>query len=308
MKWIEVSLVVVDGEAAEAVADLLARYGHQGVSIEQNGIMPESWDDGDAPPVESLTVRAYLPADERLEDGQLQLETALGHMSLMYPMPRPVYRTVDEEDWANAWKAHYHPVRIGQRIVIRPIWVPMELAPDDVELALDPGMAFGTGTHPTTQLCLLGLEENMKPGLRVLDLGTGSGILAIAAAKLGAAEVLGLDNDPVAIPVAQQNIDQNGMADKITVQTGSLESVLHSARRFDLVVVNILARIIIEMCRQGLGQTVRPGGWAMFSGIIDEQADDVEAALRLTGLEPRYRRQMNDWVLIVAHRPGTDEE
>ncbi|MDX1991019.1 MAG: 50S ribosomal protein L11 methyltransferase [bacterium] len=306
MKWIEVSLVV-DGEAAEAIADLLARYGHQGVSIEQNGIMPESWDDGDAPPIESLTVRAYLPADERLEDAQLQLETALGHMSLMYPMPRPAYRTVDEEDWANAWKAHYHPVSIGQRIVIRPIWVQMELAPDDVELALDPGMAFGTGTHPTTQLCLLGLEENMKPGLRVLDLGTGSGILAIAAAKLGAAEVLGLDNDPVAIPVAQQNIDQNRVTNKITVQTGSLESVLHSARRFDLVVVNILARIIIEMCGQGLGQTVRPGGWAMFSGIIDEQADDVEDALRRTGLEPRYRRNLNDWVLIVAYRPGHDD-
>lgn len=302
MNWIEIALNV-DGEAAEAVADLLQRYGHQGVSVEQNGIAPDMWDDGDVPPAHSLTVRAYIPDDERAEDAKMRLETALGHMSLMYPMPTPVYTLVNETDWAEAWKAHYHPVRIGQRILIRPLWVEMQPAPDDVVIALDPGMAFGTGTHPTTQLCLEALEDAVKPGLRVMDLGCGSGILAIAAAKLGAAHIVALDNDPVAVNVTLENIAINGVAEKITAQTGSLESVLASARRFDLIVVNILARIIIEMCGQGLGQTVRPGGYAIFSGIIDTQADEVEAALRQTGLRPAARRQQGDWMVIEAVRP-----
>jgi ribosomal protein L11 methyltransferase len=302
MDWIEISLSV-DGEAAEAVAELLQRYGHQGVAIEQEGVPEGVWDDGDAPPPQRLTVRAYIPADERAEDAKLKLEAALGHMSLMYPMPRPVYQIVKEEDWAEAWKAHYHPVRVGKRLFIRPLWVETENAPDDLVIALDPGMAFGTGTHPTTQLCLQALEDHVQPGVKVLDLGCGSGILAIGAAKLGAANILALDIDPIAVKATQENAEQNGVADKITAQQGSLENVVTSARRFDLIVVNILARIIIGMCDQHLGDTVRPGGTALFSGIIHDQADDVEAALRKTGLEPTGRRQDGDWVLIEAKRP-----
>jgi ribosomal protein L11 methyltransferase len=302
MDWIEIALSV-DGESAEAVAELLQRFGHQGVAIEQEGIPPEEWDDGEAQPATLLTIRAYLPADERAEDAKLRLETALGHMSLMYPMPQPVYTIVKEDDWAEAWKAHYHPIRIGRKLFIRPLWVETETAPDDLVIALDPGMAFGTGTHPTTQLCLEALEDAVQPGVQVLDLGTGSGILAIGAAKLGAAHILALDIDPIAVKVTQENIEQNGVAEKITAQQGSLENVITSARRFDLIVVNILARIIIAMCDQHLGDTVRPGGRALFSGIILEQADDVETALRKTGLEPTGRRQEGDWVLIEARRP-----
>jgi ribosomal protein L11 methyltransferase len=209
---------------------------------------------------------------------------------------------VADEDWAEAWKAHYHPVRIGQRVLIRPIWVPLEIGPDDVEIALDPGMAFGTGTHPTTQLCLEALEARLQPGAHVLDLGCGSGILAIGAAKLGAHHVLGLDIDPVAVDVARANIVSNGVADRVTIEQGSLENIITSARRFDLIVVNILARTIIQMCDQHLGQTVRPGGLAIFSGIIADQAADVEAALRKTGLTPTQRRQQGDWVAIEARR------
>jgi ribosomal protein L11 methyltransferase len=302
MKWIEVSLDV-DGEAAEAVAELLQRYGHQGVSIEQNGIMPNLWDDGAPPPVESLTVRAYIAENDKSDSAKEQLEAALGHMSLMYPMPKPIYRLIDEQDWAEAWKAHYHPIRIGKRLYIRPQWIEADLRPDDIEIALDPGMAFGTGTHPTTQLCLESLENHVQPGQKVLDLGCGSGILSIAAAKLGAGHIYALDIDPVAVTTTAVNAKQNGVADKITAQEGSLESLVHSARRFDLIVVNILARIIIEMCGQGLGQVVRPGCKALFSGIIDEQAEDVEAALRSSGLEPFNRLYQNDWVVIEARRP-----
>lgn len=301
MDWIEIALSV-DGEAAEAVAELLQRFGHQGVSVEQEGILPDRYDEGEVPPARRLTVRAYIPADERATEAKLRLERALGHMSLMYPMPTPVYTIVHEEDWAEAWKAHYHPVRLGRRLVIRPRWIELETSPDDVVLVLDPGMAFGTGTHPTTQLCLEALEDLMQPGLRVLDLGCGSGILAIAAAKLGAAQVLALDIDPIAVRTTQENAQSNGAADRIIAQEGSLESVITSARRFDLIVVNILAKVIIAMCDQRLGDTVRPGGRAIFSGIIETQAEEVETALRKTGLEPVGRRQENDWVLIETLR------
>jgi ribosomal protein L11 methyltransferase len=302
MKWIEIKLSV-DGEAAEAIAELLQRYGHQGVSIEQEGIMPDAWDDGEVPPAERLTVRAYIPADERAEATTRQFEDALRYMNMMYPMPTPVYTLIDEADWAEAWKAHYKPIRLGRRIVIRPQWIEMDLGPDDIELALDPGMAFGTGTHPTTQLCLIALENCVEPGQRVLDLGCGSGILAIAAAKLGAHSILALDIDPTAVKTTDLNAAQNDVADKITAQAGSLDSVLASSRRFDLVVVNILARVIIPMCEQGLGNVVRPGGSGIFSGLTLEQADDVEAALIGSGLEPVQRHVQGDWVAIQTRRP-----
>ena len=235
--WIEVSLVV-DGEAAEAVADLLQRYGHQGVSVEQNGIMPDTWDEDEVPTPESLTVRAYLPDDNRAGEAKQQLETALKHMSMMYPMPTPTYTIVEEDDWAEAWKVHYQPVRIGKNLLIRPEWIEIEAKPDDIVISLDPGMAFGTGTHPTTQLCLEALEANMQHGIQVLDLGCGSGILAIAAAKLGASKVIGYDIDPIAVKATDENAADNGVADKIEAYEGTLEHVITSARRFDLIVVN----------------------------------------------------------------------
>jgi ribosomal protein L11 methyltransferase len=301
-QWLEVTLRV-DGEAAEATAELLNRYGYQGVAIEQEGIMPEAWNEDEVPAAQTLAVRAYLPVDSQLQDTKARLESALGYMRMMYPMPTPAYRTVNEEDWAEAWKAHYHPVRIGQRLLIRPLWIEMETAPADVVLALDPGMAFGTGTHPTTQLCLEALEALVQPGVQVLDLGCGSGILSIAAVKLGAAYALALDIDPIAVKVTEENAEVNGVLDKITAQEGSLETVITSARRFDLLVANIIAKVIIQMAENHLGEAVRPGGLAIFSGIIDNQADDVEAALRETGLEPYKRRHMGDWVVIEARRP-----
>ncbi len=299
--WIEVALRV-DGEAAEAAAELLNRYGYQGVAIEHDGIEPDKLDEDQIPTPATLTVRAYLPDDARAPELQRQLEDGLRYMRMMYPMPEPAYQRLDEQDWAEAWKVHYHPVRIGRHMVIRPRWVALELQAGDLEIALDPGMAFGTGTHPTTQLCLEALEDLTRPGMQVLDLGTGSGILAIGAARLGASEVLAVDNDPVAVKAAEENIAQNGVSAAITCQEGSLESVLQTGRRFDLIVVNILARIIIAMCDQRLGETVRPGGQAIFSGIIEEQADDVERALRRTGLTPTRRRQQGDWLVIEARR------
>jgi ribosomal protein L11 methyltransferase len=309
MKWIEVSMSV-DGEAAEAIAELLQRYGHQGVSIEQEGIMPEAWDDGDVPPITKLTVRAYFPADEQADDAKKRLETALGHMNMMLPMPTPVYKEVDDEDWANAWRAHFHPVRLGRRLVV---WIEnIETKPDDIMIAINPGMAFGTGTHPSTQLCLVALEDLIQPGMKVLDLGCGSGILSIAAAKLGASEILALDIDSAAVTATTENAAQNGTAEKITAMQGSLETVVNVPRRFDIAVVYFLAPIIVSMCDNHLGDILRPGGKGIFSGLLVEQADEVEAALRKTGLMPYARRASHnlqpdgDWVAIEALRPYSD--
>ncbi len=154
MNWIEVSLEV-DGEAAEAVADVLRRYGHQGVAIEQAGFPIEVWPD-EIPPADRLIVRAYFPEDDQAEARKQQLREALWYMGKLYPMPEPVFNVLNDEDWAEAWKKHYHPLRLGRRLYIRPEWsdVP-DARPDDVILVMDPGMAFGTGTHPTTQLCLI---------------------------------------------------------------------------------------------------------------------------------------------------------
>ncbi len=300
-RWIEVSLRA-DGESAEAIAEVLERYGHQGLSIEQAGIPPDTWDETEVPPPQEVLLRAYLPVDEQLEATKSELETALGHMRLMYPMPQPVYQALDAEDWAEAWKAHYQPLRIGRRLLIRPRWIDVEPAPGEIEIALDPGMAFGTGTHPTTQLCLEALERLIEPAQDVLDLGSGSGILAIAAAKLGAGKTLALDVDPIAATATAENAQANGLGSKISAECGSLESALGSARRFDLVIVNILARVILELAEQRLGEIVRPGGLAIFSGIIDSQQDEVEAALRRSGLQPYARHQQGDWLLIEAKR------
>ncbi|MCZ7540079.1 MAG: 50S ribosomal protein L11 methyltransferase [Anaerolineae bacterium] len=304
MDWIEVSLEV-DGEAAEAVADLLARYGHQGVAIEQAGFPAEVWPD-EIPPAARLIVRAYFPADARAAAARQQLREALWYLGRLYPMPEPTFTVVKEEDWAEAWKQHYHPLRLGQRLYIRPQWTTIpDPRPDDIVLVMDPGMAFGTGTHPTTQLCLIALEEHLgaRPALDVLDLGCGSGILGIAALKLGAARVLALDTDELAVQATAQNAACNEVSDRLTVQQGSLEVLRHSARHFDLLLVNILAKVIIALCEEGLGEVVRAGGTAIFSGIIQDQANEVEAALRRAGLEPYRRRTQGDWVAIEARRP-----
>ncbi|MCY4020670.1 MAG: 50S ribosomal protein L11 methyltransferase [Chloroflexi bacterium] len=300
--WIEVSLRV-DGESAEALAEVLGRFAHQGLSLEQDGIAPDTWDEDEVPPAENLTLRAYFLDDDDFPDKKSELEAALGHMRLMYPMPKPNYSVVREEDWAEAWKAHYQPLRVGKRLLIRPLWTDVDLEQKDIEIALDPGMAFGTGTHPTTQLCLEALETMTEPAMDVLDLGSGSGILAIAAAKLGARKVLALDIDPIAVRATRENAARNGVAHQIVAEQGSLETVLSSARRFDLLLVNILARIILEMTGSRLSQILRPGGIAVFSGIIASQADEVEAGLRRAGLTPIARRNKGDWVLIETRRP-----
>jgi ribosomal protein L11 methyltransferase len=300
MQWIEIA-VTVPPDLADLAASVLEDYGHQGVSIGRDDIQPDHWDEGELPEPAAMIVRAYMVASEQAESARAFLDVALSARGL----PPAVYTLVDDEDWAEAWKSHYHTTRIGRHFVIRPMWEAYDPEPDDLVISLDPGMAFGTGTHSTTRLCLMSLEDLMKPGLSVLDLGCGSGILAIAVAKMGASKVLAVDIDSIAAKITAENAAINGVADSIVAQQGTLETVRGSARRFDLLLANILARIIIEMCDQGLGDIVRPGGVAIFSGIINEQVDDVRVALSRAGYSVTGVRVEGDWVSIEALRPAS---
>lgn len=289
MEWLEVS-VQVGGEAAEAVAEALTRFAPQGVAIEAG---PEGIGLG------PVTVHAYLPIDERLPQTRRQVEEALWHLGQILPVPQPSFRFVPETDWSKAWKRHLRVLRIGRKIVICPSWLSHTPREEEVVIILDPGMAFGTGLHPSTQMCLEALEEHIRPGERVLDLGTGSGILAIAAAKLGAGRVLALDNDPQAVAVARQNVRSNGVAGRVRVARGSLAQAIG---RFDLIVVNILARVIIEMIEGGLGRRLATGGRLVMAGLIVEQEQEVRAALQRAGLHVTGRQQREDWVALEAGR------
>jgi ribosomal protein L11 methyltransferase len=295
--WLEVS-VRCDGEAAEAVAEALRPFAYD------EGVVLEQWGDADDPDPEALepaiTVKIFIPGDEDSPAIRRRIGEILYHLGRLYPIPAPAFRELQDEDWANAWKVHYNPFRVGKRLWIRPTWVEAEPpSPDAVILTLDPGMAFGTGLHPTTQMCLQALEERIRPGMAVLDVGCGSGILAICAALLGATQVVGVDTDRLAIQAATDNSAQNGVADRVAIHQGSLADV--GPGQWDVVVVNILAPVIIALLHQGgLLERVKPGGWLILSGIIDEQAAEVVAALELASGELRQRLVVRDWVTLVA--------
>jgi len=302
MRWIEITLVA-DGESAEAIVDVLQRYGHQGVAVEQDGFFIETWEDA-VPQPDKLLVRAYLPDDDTAPAAQTQLEEALFQLGRLYPMPKPTYRTIDEEDWAESWKVNYHPLRIGRHILIRPLWIPLEAGPGDVIVSLDPGMAFGTGTHPSTQLVLEAAEDLLgaQLGQSVVDLGCGSGILSIAAVKLGAGRVYASDTDSIAVTATRANAESNDCLDRIDVREGSVPELRQAGIQGQIALVNILAKTIIMLCGDGLADLIVPGGIGVFGGIIETQADEVEAALRQVGLTP-YRRRLNtDWVVIEASK------
>lgn len=289
MEWLEVS-VDVEAEVAEAVAEVLSRYAKGGVAIEAG---PEGWQAG------PVSVRAYLPVDDELWTKKQKIEEALWHLGQIRPIPEPSFRSVAEKDWEEAWKKRLKVLRLGERVVIQPSWLDYHEGPEDVVIRLDPGMAFGTGLHPTTQICLRALEDFVRPGMEVLDLGTGSGILAIAAAKLGAVRVLAVDNDPQAVRVARRNVIDNGVRDRVQVREGSLPDV---SGYYDLVVVNILARVIVELIGEGLAERLRPEAVLITAGITIDSASEVAEAFERGGLELVDQRQQDDWVSLLARR------
>lgn len=304
-RWIELQ-VEVDREAVEAVSEVLSRYGFGGGIAIDEAIDVDAGGDGyqlrlDQP----VRVKTYLPAGDVSGDAIAAIRDALDHLSFLRPIGPLLLNTLAEEDWANAWKEHFHVHRIGRRIVIKPSWREYRPAADDLVIELDPGMAFGTGLHPTTRLCLAALEEHVRPGQSVLDLGTGSGILAIAAARLGADPVYALDIDPVAAAVAASNVQTNRVEGVVRVRQGTLEDrswrTDDGPQAFDLIVANIIARVVIELAGP-LAAALAPAGTLIASGIIADRADDVIAAFTAAGFSRIGRQQEGDWIALIAQR------
>ncbi len=311
--WLEVSLIV-DGELAEAVAEVLARFVQNGVVVESTAISPDP--NGEGAPTGPLRVCGYLPADEHMEETRQRLEEALWYLGRISPLPPPEFRLIQEANWVEAWKQHYQPIPIGQRLVILPAW--HQSPPGGrIPIYIDPGMAFGTGTHPTTQLCLQVLENSLlhqpkiargpsaeTPSLDVIDVGCGSGILSIAAIKLGANRALGVDIDQQAIESARQNAINNQVSDRLELGLGSIRAIREgnfSIKQAHLVFANILAPVLIRMLDEELAGLIAPGGFAILSGILTEQESSILEACRANHLNVRERHQMEDWLALVIH-------
>lgn len=306
MQWTEIS-VLCDGEAAEAVAELFNRFNSRpgeaqsGAVIEVGGF--DAYGELTAPVV---TVRTYLPADDAAR--RSQIEQGLWFLGRLYPIPDPVIRTLAEEDWANAWKQHYQPTRVGQRLLIVPSWQADELGELGLDEAgqpllpviLDPGMAFGTGLHPSTRLCMRALERHLRPGEPVLDVGCGSGVLSITAARLGAGAILATDIDPIAVAATVENCQRNGVDALVSARAGSLPERAERPAGWPVIVANILADVIVQLLVEGMARLLAGDGRLIVSGIIEPRAGDVETALAQAGLETVERLVEGDWVAMVA--------
>jgi ribosomal protein L11 methyltransferase len=300
VSWLEVSLTV-DGELAEAVADVLARFAPNGVTTEQAVDFVNDEDEGT--PVGPITVRAYLPADEKLEERRRKLEESLYFLGMIQPLPAPIFTPLADQNWMEAWKMHYQPIPIGRRLIIVPAWL---ISPDAsrISIRIDPGMAFGTGTHPTTQLCLELLESCTPKDGNVIDIGCGSGILSVAALKLGACFALGVDIDEASVKASRENANANGIhADQFAIGLGSVTEVLagrFQIRNAPLVLANILAPIIIRLFDMGLADLVSPGGALILSGILAKQVESVVFSAEAHGLKLVEKRQIGDWVALLV--------
>ena len=304
--WWELA-VSADPEAVEAVSEILSRACLGGVAV---GAPFELLDEGLAArvdPSRPAIVRGYVSA---LDAGTArraveQVERELGHLQAfgLRPIGDVQTRVVHEDDWAEAWKEHFPVLRVGPRVVIRPTWREHSAEPDDVVISLDPGMAFGTGLHPTTRLCLTGIEawadEGLLDGAEVLDVGCGSGILGIGAALLGAREVLGVDTDPVAVESSRANAARNDLEATFVARRGSLP--LAGAREFDLVLANLVAGVLVDLATE-LRDVVRPGGRLLASGIFVDREGEVARVLGSAGLRAVGRRGEGDWVALEAVR------
>jgi ribosomal protein L11 methyltransferase len=309
MNWLEVSLTV-NGELAEAVADVLARFAYSGVMMEQGVTYTDEEDAGT--PTGPITVRAYLEMNDQIEETRQKLEESLYYLGRIQPLPAASYKQIADQNWMEAWKQHYKPILIGERLVIVPAWMDSP-DPNRIPIRIDPGMAFGTGTHPTTQLCLELMEKIFEDGSSnfvrrpgsVIDVGCGSGILSIAALKLGAKSALGVDIDAGSIVNARENADTNEIGDELTLEVGSVQEILDDRfafRKASLVLANILAPVIVRLFDAGLAGLIEENGVIILSGILDEQAFRVVEAAQAKGLRMNERKQMGDWIAFSMSR------
>ena len=302
MRWLELS-VEVDVEAVEAVSEILGRIG-AGTAVQPTRLIRDPGDelaareDRTAPYV----ITAHLAEAPDAADQVEATERALWHLQAfgLRPVGPLRVRTVDDTDWMDAWKRHYIAQRIG-RVVIVPSWAEETLRPGEVAITLDPGMAFGTGLHPTTRGCLELMQAIEPMPDRVLDVGCGSGILALAALRLGAGRALGIDTDPLAVAASRQNAERNGMADRFEAREGTLP--VAAAERYPLVLANLVAVVLVGLAG-ALAAHLEPTGTLLASGIIEPRAPEVEAAMRDAGLGVIERRVDGEWISLRLERPA----
>jgi len=310
MRWARIS-VVTTHEGADLIANILMELGAAGTEIDDPSLVNEYidaglWDYTDLPraeDTETVTVRAYLPEDARLESSLLALAeriAALRHAGAALGAGTISHSFVADEDWAETWKAYIHTEKIGERIVVRPTWEEYTPSADEIVIELDPGAAFGTGAHATTAMCLRWLEHLVSPGMRVYDVGCGSGILAVAAAKLGAGEVIAMDYDPVAVSVAEENIRQNNVHNVVACESDLL-SACGGAAPAELITANIIADVIIRLFAQ-LDRHLAPGGTLLASGIIDDRIADVEHAAAEHGFTVLDMTCEKEWAAMIIRR------
>ena len=303
MQWIETKVSFDGGDEAlivDLIADVFYGLNAKGVVVDDPHLQPvESW----APDAIALpqrpAVTGYLPADNRLENHRQHLEQSVAGLAARFGFKYDVqYQTIDEQDWSESWKAFFWPQKISPRIVVKPSWRDYQAEPGQVIIELDPGMAFGTGTHSSTALCIRLMEKHLRTGWTVLDVGTGSGILMAAAAKLGAPSLTGIDLDPMAVGVARENLIRNGIdPHRFELICGHLVDKIVGV--FDLVVANILADVIIDLLGD-IPRVLKSGGIFICSGIIEAFGSDVTQKMTACGLELIDMQKDGEWAAFVG--------
>ncbi|MDF2945652.1 MAG: Ribosomal protein methyltransferase [Bacillales bacterium] len=310
MKWSELSIHTTQ-EAVEPITNILHEAGASGVVIEdpfdlfkeRENVFGEIYQlNPDDYPTEGVIVKAYLPVNSFIGETVDQIKEAINNLILFeidLGLNEISLSEVNEEEWATAWKKYYHPVQISEKFTVVPTWEEYEIkSPDEKIIELDPGMAFGTGTHPTTVLCIRAIEKVVKPGDEVVDVGTGSGVLSIAAAKLDAKKVFAYDLDEIAVHSATLNIKINKVLDLVEVSQSNLLSSYTGAA--DVIVANLLAEIVIRLSPDAITK-IKPNGKFIVSGIIQTKKIDVINQLEKDGFVIDEVMEMEDWVAIIAH-------
>ena len=297
MKWLELS-VEAPPEYVEPLTHIFYRYGEGGVAIESPADF--SPDEGErAPQPKTLKVVTFVPLDESARTRKSNIEVAVSLVAHFASISEIKEREVEEEDWESNWKEYFHPIRVGSNLVICPTWRSHKSLEGDVLIKLDPGMAFGTGHHPTTRMCMELLETLIVGGEKVIDVGCGSGILSISAAKLGAGDILGIEVESRSVEVALENCKLNGISSQVTILNGSFPEIRVENASFDVALANIAAKVVINLSEYIAG-AVAIGGRLVLSGILKDTLKDVEKEYSLHGVHFDKVLVDGDWTAVLA--------
>ena len=293
--WLEVSFTL-PGEQAEVVAEILNRHAYQGVVIERD---PENRKK------DIVRVFAYLVEDADLEHKKQEIEKAVFYLDKILPVPAPTYRQIHDEDWMASWKKFYKPIEVGQKLVIIPAWFKEKENLLRIPIRINPGMAFGTGTHPTTQLSLELLEKYMQPGIEMMDIGCGSAVLSIAGVLLGASHSVAVDISEAALLSSKENLELNSIQDQVEIGLASVTEIREgrfSIKQAPLVVANILLKILEALFDLGMGELVSDRGILLLSGILDDQVEEIKQKAKQNGFSCIEQITQGDWCGLALRK------